>query len=184
MKKKVILDLGCGHDKLPTQKGEKVIGVDYIKTPKVDVVHNLEKPLPFSNGFADKIYSNHTLEHVENAKGLIEEIWRVAKSNSEIFIRVPHHSSTSAFTDLTHKTFFSSRSFDYYVKGAPLNEMSGYEGKVRFKMLKKHIVFNPPYKIIEALVNINEQTRKIYEFFFCWIFPARDLEFTLKPEKN
>ena len=180
---KIVLDLGCGLEKLKAQKNEKVIGVDYIKTKAVDKIHNLESPLPFPDNFADRIYSNHTFEHIANAKSLIEECWRITKAKAEIFIRVPHYSHNSMYTDLTHKTFFSSRSLDYYIDGNELEKMSGYNPKVRFKMIKKKIVFDLPYKILEPIVNINDKTRKAYEWFFCWIFPAREIEFKLSPTK-
>ncbi|MBI2595328.1 class I SAM-dependent methyltransferase [Candidatus Daviesbacteria bacterium] len=181
---KIILDLGCGNDKLKPKRGEKVIGVDCIKHKSVDIVHNLEKSLPFPKNYADFIYSNHAFEHVVNAKRLIEECWRICKSEGEIFIRVPHYTSEGMYTDLTHKTFFSSRSLDFYIKGTYLSTMSGYNPKIRFNLIKKMIIFALPYKPFEYIVNINDFTRKIYEYFFCWIFPSTEIIFMLKPIKK
>ena len=45
--KKIVIDLGCGDYKITSKNNEKVIGVDFIKIKNVDIVHNLEKPLPF-----------------------------------------------------------------------------------------------------------------------------------------
>jgi len=182
-KKKIVLDIGCGHDKIKPRKNEKVIGVDHIKTKMVNVVHDLEKPLPFSDNYADRIYSNHTFEHVSNAKQLIEECWRVTKPKGEIFIRVPHYSSNLAYADLTHKKFFSVRSLDFYIEGTDLSNMSGYKSRVKFKPKKRKIEFDYPYKLLERIVNLNDNSRKIYEFFFCWVFPAREIVFLLKPLK-
>lgn len=181
---KIVLDLGCGLEKIKPEKGEKVIGVDYLREKGVDVVANLEKPLPFPKNFADKVYSNHTFEHINNAKQLIEECWRVTKHQGEIIIKVPHYSYTGMYTDLTHKTFFSSRSLDYYVETAALARMSGYNSKVKFTMAKKHITFDLPYKPLEFIANINSTSQKVYEWFFCWIFPAREILFILTPIKQ
>lgn len=54
-------------------------------------VANLERPLPFASASADVVYSSHTLEHlsVENAKGLIKEIYRILKSGGICRIVVP-----------------------------------------------------------------------------------------------
>lgn len=182
-KKKIVIDIGCGDYKLKANNDERVIGIDYQKTKGVNIVHNLEKPLPFTTNYADSIYSNHTFEHILNAKNLIEECWRVTKPEGQIFIRVPHYSHTTMYSDMTHKTFFGSRSFDFYVKGTDLSKMSGYQNKVEFVMLKKTIVFDVVYKLIEKIVNINDNTRKIYEWFFAWIFPAREIIFILRPVK-
>ena len=181
---KIVLDIGCGHDKITPRKSEKVIGIDIVKQKGVDIVHNLEKKLPFKDNLIDRIYSNHTFEHVRDAKQLVEECWRITKPGGEIFIRVPHYTSSGMYTDLTHKTFFSSQSLDFYIEGTYLSTMSGYSSKIRFNNIRKNIVFHPPYKVIGLLVNINDTTRKIYEYLFCWIFPAKEIEFLLTPVKK
>lgn len=181
---KIVLDIGCGHEKIKPKKSEKVIGIDVFKDRGVDIVHNLEKPLPFPDDYADRVYSNHTFEHVQNTKQLVEECWRIIKPGGEIYIRVPHYSSTGMYTDLTHKTFFSSRSLDYYIDGTYLSTMSGYNSRVRFKIIKKRIMFDIPYKPIEWIVNLSDKTRKVYEYFLCWIFPAQDIVFIIQPVKK
>jgi len=181
---KIVLDIGCGLAKIKPKKGEKVIGIDFVKRKNVDVVHDLEKLLPFPDNYADSIYSNHTFEHVSNAKQLVEECWRVTKPQGEIMIKVPHYSYTGMYTDLTHKTFFSSRSLDYYIEKESLARMSGYDPKIRFKMLKKRIFFDLPYRPLELIVNINSTTQKIYEWFFCWMFPSREILFIVTPIKK
>lgn len=181
---KIVLDIGCGNSRIKAKKGEGVIGVDFVKGKGVDVVHNLEKPLPFPDNYVDGIYSNHTFEHVNNAKQLVEECWRVTKPQGKIMITVPHYSYTGMYTDLTHKTFFSSRSLDYYVETEALARMSGYNPNVRFTMLKKRIFFDLPYRPLELIVNINSTTQKIYEWFFCWMFPAREILFIVTPIKK
>jgi hypothetical protein len=87
------------------------------------------------------------------------------------------------YTDLTHRTFFSSRSLDYYLPGTYLEQMSGYPAHIRFNLIQKRIVFDLPYKLLEFLVNLNDNSRQLYEWFFCWIFPARELIFILSPLK-
>jgi len=181
---KIVLDIGCGHEKIKARKNERVIGIDAFKSKNVDIVHNLEKPLPLRDNYADRIYSNHSFEHVKNAKQLVEECWRITKDTGEIYIRVPHYTSTGMYTDLTHKTFFSSRSLDYYIDGTYLSTMSGYGSKIRFRVIKKRIMFDIPYKPIGWIVNLSDKTRKVYEYFFCWIFPAQDIVFILQPVKK
>ncbi|MEM4714257.1 MAG: class I SAM-dependent methyltransferase [Candidatus Nanoarchaeia archaeon] len=73
-----ILDIGCGLRKYKLKKNAKVIGLDVIKLPGVDVVHDLEKtPLPFKDNEFDIVIANHVLEHVKNLISVIHEIWRI-----------------------------------------------------------------------------------------------------------
>ncbi|MEM2954453.1 MAG: class I SAM-dependent methyltransferase [Candidatus Nanoarchaeia archaeon] len=76
-----ILDIGCGLRKYkPKQKNARVIGLDIVKLPGVDVVHDLEKsPLPFKDNEFDTVIANHVLEHVKNLISVIHEIWRITK---------------------------------------------------------------------------------------------------------
>src|SRR3989344_2310598 len=49
-----ILDLGCGNHKIPES-----VGVDFVKIPGVDIVHNLNKiPYPFK-----KVYTYFTFDY-------------------------------------------------------------------------------------------------------------------------
>lgn len=180
---KIILDIGCGNDKLKPGKGEKVIGIDHMKYPGVDIVHDLEKPLPLKSNFADRVYSNHTFEHIRNIVPLIEQCWKVTKPTGELFIRVPHFTSAGMYTDLTHTTFFSSRSFDFFIPGTYLFTMSGFNKRIKFSVLEKRIICYPPYKLLEPIINHSDFTRKLYEYLFCWILPGNEIIFRLRPIK-
>ncbi|MEK7396061.1 MAG: hypothetical protein AAB116_03895, partial [Candidatus Poribacteria bacterium] len=59
------------------------------------------------------------LEHLEDIKLVMEEIHRIAKTDADIFIRVPHFSSTHAYCDFTHKHFFTTESFNYFTGDFP-----------------------------------------------------------------
>lgn len=183
VKKRLTLDLGCGYDKYKPETNDRVVGIDLLNSPEVDIVGDLEKPLPFKDNSFEEIYSNNTFEHIDKAKELIEECWRVVKPDSEIIVRVPHFTFEGMYTDLTHETFFSSRSFDFYIPGTLLEDISKYNKKIRFKCKQKKIIFNFPYRFLEIIVNFSDRTRLIYEYFFCFIFPAREILFVLKPIK-
>src|SRR5207253_9987596 len=58
----VILDLGCGANKVPG-----AFGIDIVALTGVDLVHDLKAtPYPLPESCADTIYLNHVLEHFEN----------------------------------------------------------------------------------------------------------------------
>lgn len=176
-----ILDIGCGKNKYKSAcKKDKVIGLDVLKLPGVDVVHNLEKfPWPFKNNEFNLIICNHVLEHLDNTVKVMEELWRIGKPNAIIKINVPFFAYYGAFQDPTHKRFFTIDTFEYFTEK---NELS-YYSKARFDIIKRKIGFFAPSiprfisRIIEFFINLNQ---KFYQRFFAYIIPANNLYFELK----
>lgn len=80
------LDLGCGGTK---KKG--FIGIDAVLGPGVDIKHNIEEGIPFSDNSVNEIYSSHFLEHVQNRKVpfILRECARVLNPKGKITIEVP-----------------------------------------------------------------------------------------------
>ena len=73
-----ILDVGCGSDKV---KG--AIGIDHVKLPGVDVVHDLNSfPWPLKDEAFDEIYMNDIIEHLKARKD-IEDYFRSLKPSPE-----------------------------------------------------------------------------------------------------
>jgi len=88
-----------------------------LKMPAVDVVCNLDvTPWPFEDNSVDFIFAHNVLEHVDNVVDFLNEVWRVGKNDSRIVIAVPYFRSVDAFTDPTHKHFFTANSLDYFMK--------------------------------------------------------------------
>jgi SAM-dependent methyltransferase len=106
----VILDLGCGLQKLPGS-----IGVDIVALPGVDLVHDLSRiPYPFPESWADEVRLSHVLEHMSDPLPILEETWRIARPGALVRIRTPHYSGVFAWKDPTHRRAFSSESFHYF----------------------------------------------------------------------
>ncbi len=107
------LDVGCGDRKL-----SGATGVDILALPSVDVVHDLSVfPWPFADNSFDLILANHFMEHATDVVKTLEEICRILAPGGHVVIQVPYFRSTDAFTDPTHRHFFTSQSFDYVVAG-------------------------------------------------------------------
>lgn len=132
--KKIILDLGCG-----SRKYDGAIGIDRVPVPGVDIIADLNKKLPIKDDSVDLIYSYHFLEHVDNFLFIVEEMYRVARNRAIIQIRVPYFMCFDAFTDPTHRNFFTERAFDYFADKIYYN----YYSRAKFKILKKNLVINP-----------------------------------------
>jgi len=175
------LNLGCGKD---IKKG--YVNLDCAKLPKVDIVWDIEKfPYPFKENYFDEIYCSHILEHVSDLNAVLEEVYRICKNNSLIKIRVPYFASPSHHNDPTHKRKFAYETFDYF------NDKSSYSyySKVRFEVLKKRLFFLSGSRIfmksgyslpIDFFINL---APKIYQRFFCYLFPASEFQILLKVKK-
>ncbi len=134
---RIILDLGCGN-----RKYADAIGIDRVPVPGVDIISDLNKKLPIKDNSVDFIYSYHFLEHANDIVFLIEEMHRVAKPDAIVQIRVPYFMCFDAFTDPTHRNFFTERAFDYFADKIYFN----YYSKAKFKILKKNLVINPNFR--------------------------------------
>jgi len=172
------LDIGCGNHKV---KGS--IGLDFVKQEGVDVVHNLEKiPYPFKDNSFDIIYANQVLEHLDiSLDRVLGELCRICKPGGVIKIIVPHALCVGAFSDPTHKKFFTWFTFDYFGE----NEQS-YYSKTRVKILKKKFFYmtgRKSSKLLRPLEWIINSSPKIYSHFFAFIFPISTLYFEMEPVK-
>jgi len=66
--------------------------VDIRKVPGVDIVANLEEPLPLKDGEYTHVYSAYAVEHVSwrKLRQLIQEIYRVCADKGDILLVVPN----------------------------------------------------------------------------------------------
>jgi predicted SAM-dependent methyltransferase len=127
---KKILDLGCGKSK---KKG--AIGFDHIKTDCVDIVGDLNKPLPFADNEFDYIYMDNVLEHLNSVHDILKEVHRITKSTGYIIISVPFYNAPTSADDPTHKHQFSYKTFDYFTESFEYH----YYFDFSFKIIKKII---------------------------------------------
>lgn len=106
---KKILDIGCGRNKT-----EGAIGLDHADLPGVDIVCNLNEPLPVENESFDIVVATQVLEHVENVIALVYEVHRVLKPGGLFIVHCPYFRSSWAWIDPTHIRAFTVNSLDYF----------------------------------------------------------------------
>lgn len=105
---KKILNIGCGFKHIPG-----AINIDSSTIAKPNLILDLEKDiLPFEDNSVDEIHAYHILEHIKNIISLMNECYRVLKTDGKMFIEVPQNEGTWA--DPTHTRAFSKLSFRYY----------------------------------------------------------------------
>lgn len=174
-----ILDMGCGRKKIPG-----AIGLDINPEADADILHDLNIfPYPFEDNEFDQVHCDSILEHLDDFFQVMEEIHRITTCGGIVQGKVPYYTSFDAYTDPTHKHFFTSRSFDYFREDHVYN----YYTRARFVVEDIHLTFLKlrqlggisPHKLlgIEFFAN---RCLKVYEAFFAYIFPAHILSFTLK----
>ena len=106
------LNLGCGQNRL-----DGFTGVDYVKTATTDVVMDLEvRPWPWDTSSVDAAICNHTLEHLNDPIGFMDELHRVLKPDAKVVIAVPHAQTSGAWQDPTHKRPINEKFFLYFSK--------------------------------------------------------------------
>ena len=174
-----ILDLGCGRAKTPG-----AIGMDSNPNSDADVIHDLDVfPYPFLDESFDRVVCNGIIEHLDNVVHVMEELYRVCRSGATISITTPYFTSVDAFTDPTHKHYFSSRSFDYFTGNFP--EYSFYS-VARFRKQRVDIRFwslprlgniRPQHWLGAKL--LADRFPLVYERFFAYIVPAQSISFEL-----
>jgi len=108
MKKKK-LNIGCGINCFAD-----CINIDLKKNEGVNLITNVEKLfLPFKSEIFELVYCKDILEHLEYIN-LIKEIHRVLIKGGQLIIEVPHFTSRNAYTDPTHKKYFSIETFNFF----------------------------------------------------------------------
>lgn len=185
-----ILDIGAGPFKYPGS-----ISIDFNPNSNPDVLWDLNNyPWPFKDNEFDIVYSSHCLEHLNDPKKALEEIWRISKPNAKLILIVPHFSSRLAWGDVEHKRAFSSGLF--YNFSDEYKEL--FFSHARFKVEKIRFRWSPPIKsglatpttkrlnfiirildkVISALANINID---ICERFWCyWVGGMGEIHFYVR----
>ena len=176
---KKALDVGCGSRKLPG-----AVGIDILKIPGVDIVHDLSIfPWPLPENEFDVIFMSHCLEHVDDLLKTLAEINRISRRGAHIIIQVPYFRSTDAFTDPTHRHFFTSHSLDYFCEGESITTDCG-ASYVPFRSRKLRawyawpgVSHNPLRQFLKAFMHRYPQ---FYDQYLSLLVPVASLTWELE----
>jgi SAM-dependent methyltransferase len=173
------LDVGCGGRKLPGS-----VGMDILKLPPVDVVHDLNQfPWPFADNSFDLVFLNHVLEHVGDVVKTMEEIHRVLAPGGRLVAQVPYFRCVDAYNDPTHTHFFTSHTLDYFVAGSGLAKYA-YSDKLYDK---KGFWYGWPHRsqnpVRQALKNFMHAHSAWYDQYLSLIVPTECLTWELEARK-
>src|SRR5262249_30987294 len=99
---------------------------------------------------------------------------RVCRDGAVVKITLPHFSCCNAFADITHRHFFSFRSFDYFTGD---NEFGFYTCS-RFRKTHAEILFFQTF-LNKFVSRLARRFPAEYERRWAWMFPAWFLYFEL-----
>lgn len=129
------LNVGCGKD---IKRGvEEWKNLDKFKLPGVDIVHDINNPLPFPDNTFDFVLASHIIEHLgpDRKIYILRELWRVTKVGCNIEIMVPNWNHRNAYIDPTHLSVWEIHTVDYFVPG----HWANYYSDIRWKILTSEI---------------------------------------------
>jgi hypothetical protein len=169
-----VLNLGCGLKPI-----QGAVNLDCAQSTNPDVLHDLnEFPWPLCTGSFREIHAYDVIEHLGDVVAVIEELHRVATPGGVVHITVPHYSCSNAFTDPTHRHYFSAASINYFTGDSAFP----FYSPVRFRLLTRQIVFRKSIanRVVARLAN---RWPERYENRWAWIFPAWYLYFQIEALK-
>ena len=79
-----------------------------------DATQAREQRLPLTDNSLDGIHLSHVLEGVRDAQALFEELYRVAKPNAKLFIRVAYGAREGAWQDPAQQRAWTEGSFAHF----------------------------------------------------------------------
>jgi len=175
-----VLHLGPGNSKI-----ENTISIDINSKSNPTIIWDLNKtPWPFEENFFDNIIAMNVIEHLNDTVCIIREIHRVSKPDALVNILVPHFSSAAAFVDPTHKSFFSYRSFDYFILGDnSLQKEYGFYEEFRFEFVRSDIHLAPFWRYVPMVQFLVRTCPKIWEEYFCYLVRGEGIFFQLRVKK-
>ncbi len=157
---RIILDLGCGktpYKELIQNKNVTYYSGDLHFNSKIDLVLDLNLPLPFKDKMSDFIIITEVLEHLQNPIFTIMEIYRVLVPGGKLFLTVPSFFSLheipndfSRFTFYGLKLLLQKGGFSKFEINCHGDEFTVLAESLNFALRKIHL----PKKLLLFLIAI------------------------------
>jgi len=163
------LNLGCGSD-----YRQGYINVDRV-SGVADVVHDLNVfPYPWPDNSADEVVARHVLEHLEDIRKVMDELWRILKPGGQLLIYVPHFSHFQALTHPEHRHAFHYNSFQMFTPQSDERYTN-----CLWEVQRVRLQFN------NGVLGwfFNRHKHLYTTTFLAYLFPAYEIEFMMTPVK-
>jgi len=136
MTSKRVIHLGCGQAFDPAYHNN--INFDYITNdisalPGVKWCYDLNNvPWPYDDESTQTVLAIDVIEHLDNPKSILEEIYRILIPGGLLQLQVPYFGSLAHANDMTHKHGFTPSTFGFFIPGHPYCESSPWYSSARF----------------------------------------------------
>jgi SAM-dependent methyltransferase len=165
-----VLDVGCGSAKWPG-----AVGVDISPDTDADVVMSLDEfPYPLDSDAFDQILCQDVIEHVADPIRMMEELHRVGRAGARVHLRTPHFSSVLAYSDPTHRHYFSALG----IQSLAEPRFSHYT-VARFRLVHLTLDLWLPFRLL-GIAWLANRFPVPYESYFAWRFPAMNIRAELE----
>lgn len=170
------LDLGCGNSKT-----EGFVGINIVPGNGVDVIHDIDKGLPYSDNEVDYIKAHYLFEHLINPQFVMGECWRVLKMGGGLELILPHFSNHLTWA-IGHNTYYSYYGIVFSMITQPKGGIWERDYRGKFELLKGKInVFTSKYVPYTYFFKILAYFFPVYyEKYFCFISPANNFELVFR----
>lgn len=101
------------------------VRLDVSRTDGVHVVGDMHA-LPFEDDRFSEVLLDNVLEHSPDTTGALAEIHRVLRPGGIAYVYVPYYAAHGAYSDPTHRSFFTEQTFDYYVADAKYDHYADF----------------------------------------------------------
>ena len=128
------LDVGCGINK---QRG--YIGMDIVRHPKVDIVHDVQKfPWPIDTNSCFQVLMSHLWEHIEPKFRfrLMDELWRIIRPEGQLLISAPYAGSWGDSAHPAHYKCPNEATFTFFDPDYPLYQACSYKKPKPWKITR------------------------------------------------
>jgi ubiquinone/menaquinone biosynthesis C-methylase UbiE len=134
------LNIGAGLRYIPD-----FINIDLSKKADMSLDLNIEC-LPFNDNTVDLVFTNHTIEHLDNYLFALAEIHRVLKHGGKLLVGVPYVTLTEYnLINPYHKQHFNEYSFDFFEPDKLLNS-AAEDRQILFKKISHRFHYLPEFK--------------------------------------
>lgn len=176
------LNIGSGRNRIPG-----FLSVDNnANAGAVDVAHDLDRfPWPFEESSVGEVVMDHSLEHLEDTIGVVQELYRICADGARIEIRVPHFSC--AWFHPGHKRAIGAGLFDHFDPREP-----EHYGNCRFRVERVRLHWMRPRdqttlirKAISAAISTlaNLNVRVCQRIWCYWVGGFDEIEFQVRVVK-
>lgn len=176
------LNIGSGRQRLPG-----FLSVDNNDNAgEIDVAHDLDRlPWPFEEGSVAEVVMDHSLEHLEDTIGVIQELYRICADGARIEIRAPHFSC--AWFHPGHRRAIGVGLFDHFDPRVP-----EHYGNCRFRVERVSMHWMRPRDqtshlrkaISAALSGLANLNPRVCQRIWCyWVGGFDEIEFRVRVVK-